>query len=36
MRLSVSKLRRMVKRELPIEFVPQQLTSFGGLELVRR
>ena len=36
MRLSVDTLRQVVKRELPIVFVPQQLTSYGGLELVRR
>ena len=36
MRLSVASLRRVVKRDLPIEFVPQRLTSYGGLELVRR
>ena len=36
MRLSVASLRRVVKRDLPIEFVPQQLTSYGGLELLRR
>jgi hypothetical protein len=36
MRLSVRSLRRVVKRDLPIEFVPQELTSYGGLELVRR
>jgi hypothetical protein len=36
MRLSVASLRRVVKRDLPIEFVPQQLTSHGGLELLRR
>jgi hypothetical protein len=36
MRLSVASLRRVVKRELPIEFAPQQLTSYGGLELLRR
>jgi hypothetical protein len=36
MRLSVSTLRRVVKRELPIEFVRHDLTSYGGLELVRR
>src|SRR6266705_3488443 len=29
MRLSVDSLRRVVKRDLAIEFVPQQLTSFG-------
>src|SRR5947209_6110108 len=34
MRLSVGSLRQVVKRDLPIEFVPQQLTSYGGLELV--
>src|SRR5438046_2689760 len=33
MRLSVGSLRQVVKRDLPIEFVPQQLTSYGGLEL---
>ena len=32
----VDSLRRVVKRDLAIEFVPQQLTSFGGLELLRR
>jgi Transposase DDE domain group 1 len=36
MRLSVGTLRQLVKRDLPIAFVPQQLTSYGGLELVRR
>jgi hypothetical protein len=36
MRLSVDSLRRVVKRDLTIEFVPQQLTSYGGLELLRR
>src|SRR5881409_3092315 len=36
MRLSVGSLRQMVKRDLTIEFVPQQLTSYGGLELFRR
>src|SRR3990172_10388151 len=36
MRLSVDSLRRVVKHDLAIEFVPQQLTSFGGLELLRR
>ena len=36
MRLSADSLRRVVKRDLTIEFVPQQLTSFGGLELLRR
>src|SRR5437870_10540512 len=36
MRLSVGRLRQVVKRDLPIEFVPQQLTSYGGLELLHR
>lgn len=36
MRLKVGRLRQVVKRDLPIEFVPQQLTSYGGLELFRR
>src|SRR5262245_22052264 len=36
MRLSVGTLRQVVKRDLPIAFGPQQLTSYGGLELVRR
>ena len=36
MRLSVDTLRRVVKRDLAIAFVPQQLTSYGGLELLRR
>src|SRR2546422_3212656 len=36
MRWSVGSLRQVVKRDLPIEFVAQQLTSYGGLELFRR
>ena len=36
MRLKVRSLRRAVKRDLPIEFASQRLTSYGGLELVRR
>lgn len=36
MRLRISMLRRAVKRNLPIKFVRQDLTSYGGLELVRR
>jgi hypothetical protein len=36
MRLSVASLRRVVKGDLTIEFVPQALTSYGGLELLRR
>ncbi len=36
MRLSVASLRRVVKGDLRIEFVRQDLTSYGGLELLRR
>ena len=36
MRLTVARLRRVVKADLPIEFGPQQLTSYGGLRLLRR
>src|SRR5881409_3122015 len=36
MRLSVASLRRMVKGTLHVEFVRQELTSYSGLELVRR
>jgi hypothetical protein len=36
MRLNVGSLRQVVKRDLPIAFVPQQLTSYSGLELLRR
>ena len=36
MRLSVGTLRQVVKRDLPIAFVAQQLTPYGGLELLRR
>jgi Transposase DDE domain group 1 len=36
MRLSVASLRRAVKGDLRIEFVRQDLTSYGGLELLRR
>jgi hypothetical protein len=36
MRLSVTSLRRMVKRPLHVEFGHQQLTSYSGLELLRR
>jgi len=36
MRLSVTSLRRMVKRPLHVEFGRQQLTSYSGLELLRR
>src|SRR5512132_1090007 len=34
--LSAGMLRQVVKRDSPIAFVPQQLTSYGGLELIRR
>ncbi len=36
MRLSVASLRRLIKGKLPVEFVPQELTSYSGLELLRR
>jgi Transposase DDE domain group 1 len=36
MRLSVASLRRVVKGDLTIQFVPQTLTSYGGLELMQR
>ena len=36
MRLKVGRLGRVVKRDLPIEFGRAQLTSYGGLELLRR
>src|SRR5229473_6113950 len=36
MRLSVASLRRMVKGKLHVEFVRQELTSYSGLELLRR
>lgn len=36
MRLSVPGLRRVVKGDLRIEFVRQELTSYSGLELLRR
>src|SRR5437870_13045438 len=36
MRLSVASLRRVVKGDLTIQFAPQALTSYGGLELLRR
>jgi len=36
MRLNVRRLWRAIKRELPIQFGHEQLTSYGGLELVRR
>lgn len=36
MRLKVAGLRGVVKQDLPIEFTEDRLTSYGGLELVRR
>ena len=36
MRLKVGRLWWAIKRELPIQFGHEQLTSYGGLELVRR
>ena len=36
MRLSVTSLRRMIKGKLRVEFVRHELTSYSGLELVRR
>ena len=35
MRLRVAGLGRVVKRDLGIEFGREQLTSYGGLELLR-
>jgi hypothetical protein len=36
MRLKISRLRQVVKGDLPIEFAEQNITSYGGLELFRR
>jgi Transposase DDE domain group 1 len=36
MRLKVTRLWRTIKRELPIQFGHEQLTSYGGLELLGR
>jgi len=36
MRLKIATLRRVVKGDLTIQFVPQALTSYGGLELLGR
>ena len=36
MRVSVASLRRMIKGKLQTEFVHQELTSYSGLELLRR
>jgi hypothetical protein len=36
MRLKVRRLWQAIKQELPIQFGHEQLTAYGGLELVRR
>jgi hypothetical protein len=36
MRLKVGRLGPLIKRDLPIEFGREQLTYYGGLELLRR
>ena len=36
MRLSLASVRRVVKGDLTIQFVPQALTSYGGLERLGR
>ena len=36
MRLSVASLRRLIKGKLQVEFVRQELTSYSGLEVLRR
>lgn len=36
MRLTVARLRRVIKRDFSIQFGREQLTSYGGLELLRR
>jgi hypothetical protein len=36
MRLRIGRLRQVVKQDLPIEFTDERLTSYGGLELLRR
>src|SRR5262245_28155926 len=36
MRLKVAGLRGVVKQDVPIEFTEDRLTSYSGLELVRR
>ncbi len=35
-RLTIARLRHPVKDALPIQFVPQALTCYGALELLRR
>jgi hypothetical protein len=36
MRLTVARLRRVIKQDFSIQFGREQLTSYGGLELLRR
>src|SRR2546426_2344970 len=36
MRLSVASLRRLIKGNLHVDFVRQELTSYSGLEVLRR
>src|SRR5437773_761818 len=36
MRLKVASMRRMIKGKLHVEFVRQELTSYSGLEVLRR
>jgi Transposase DDE domain group 1 len=36
MRLTVARLRQVIKRDFSIQFGREQLTSYGGLELLRR
>ena len=36
MRLTIATLRLVVKGDLTIQFVPQTLTSYSGLELLGR
>jgi hypothetical protein len=36
MRLTVARLRRVIKRDLSIQYGREQLSSYGGLELLRR
>jgi hypothetical protein len=36
MRLTVVRLRRVIRRDFSIQFGREQLTSYGGLELLRR
>jgi hypothetical protein len=36
MRLKIAQLRHVVKGDLPVEFARQDITSYSGLELLRR